>query len=66
MTPENNKPQMMTIPQLAALGYLPQRAIRRFVKEGTLPSVKSGNRPYINVDVFKRFVQGERVNERGA
>jgi hypothetical protein len=38
-TQGNNKPQMMTIPQLAAQGYLPGRAIRRLVAEKAIPTV---------------------------
>jgi hypothetical protein len=50
---------MMTIPQLAAEGYLPERAIRRLVAEKAIPTVKVGNRRYINLTVFERFLSGE-------
>ena len=55
----NNKPQMMTIPQLATQGYLPGRAIRKLVAEKAIPTVKVGNRQYINLDVFIRYLYGE-------
>jgi hypothetical protein len=51
---------MLTIPQLAALDYLPGRAIRRLVAEKAIPTVKVGNRQYINLDVFTRYLQGEQ------
>jgi hypothetical protein len=52
-------PQMLTIPQLSARGYLPERAIRRLVAEKAIPTVKVGNRRYINLTVFERFLSGE-------
>jgi hypothetical protein len=54
-----NKPQMLTIPQLAAMGYLPGRAIRRLVAEKRIFAVKIGNRQYINLAVFERYLAGE-------
>jgi hypothetical protein len=52
-----NKQQMLTIPQLAAMGLLPGRAIRRLVAEGRIPCVRVGNRQYICLEVFERFLQ---------
>ena len=56
--PANNKPQMLTIPQLEALHILPGRAIRRLVAENKIPAVKVGTRTYINLTVFKRYLSG--------
>ncbi|MDR0986512.1 MAG: helix-turn-helix domain-containing protein [Ruminococcus sp.] len=60
MTQESNKPRMLTIPQLAAEGYLPERAIRRLVAEGAIPTVRIGTRRYINLAVFIRYLTGEK------
>jgi hypothetical protein len=57
---ERLKPRMFTIPQLAAQGYLPERAIRRLVAEGAIPTVKVGTRRYVNLTVFERFLSGEQ------
>jgi hypothetical protein len=50
---------MMTIPQLAAEGYLPERAIRRLVSENRISTVQIGNRKYVNLSVFERYLSGE-------
>jgi hypothetical protein len=50
---------MMTIPQLAAEGILPARAIRRLVAENRIPTVQIGNRKYVNLSVFERYLLGE-------
>jgi hypothetical protein len=57
---EGLKPKMLTIPQLAAEGYLPERAIRRLVAEGAIPTVRIGTRRYINLTVFIRYLSGEK------
>jgi hypothetical protein len=49
---------MLTIPQLAAKNILPGRAIRRLVAEKKIPTVKVGNRQYINLAVFERCLEG--------
>jgi hypothetical protein len=51
---------MLTIPQLAAQGYLPCRAIRRLAAEKAIPTVQIGNRQYINVAVFERYLSGDQ------
>ena len=51
----DNRPRMLTIPQLTALGILPGRAIRRLVAEGEIPTVRIGTRQYINLSVFERY-----------
>lgn len=51
--PQNNEgkiPRFVTIRQAAATGILPEHTLRRFVKDGTIPSIKSGNRNLINLD----------------
>jgi hypothetical protein len=59
---ERVKPQMLTLPQLAAQGILPARAIRRLVSEKKIPTVKVGTRTYINLAVFEKFLTaGEAV-----
>lgn len=50
----NNKPKMLTIPQLEATGILPGRAIRRLISEGKISCVTVGNRRYVN---FTRFCE---------
>ena len=45
-----NIPKMMTIRQAAATGILPEAALRRMVKDGTIPAVFSGNKAFINFD----------------
>ena len=59
----DNKPQMLTIPQLEALRILPGRAIRRLVAEKKIPTVKVGTRVYINLAVFERYLSGEQGGE---
>ena len=56
-TAPNSKPQMLTIPQLERMGILPGRAIRRLVAEKAIPTVKVGNRQYINLAVFERYLE---------
>ena len=52
----NDRPIMKTIPQLEAMGILPGRAIRRLVAEGRIPTLKVGNRQYINLALFERYL----------
>lgn len=60
MTQTANKTQMLTIPQLEAMRILPGRAIRRLIAEKKIPTVKVGNRQYINLAVFERILAGEQ------
>lgn len=53
-----SKPKMLTIPQLEALQILPGRAIRRLVAEQKIPTIKIGNRSYINLAVFEQYLSG--------
>jgi hypothetical protein len=62
-TMTDNKPRMLTIPQLTALGILPGRAIRRLVAEGEIPTVSIGNRQYINLTVFERYCGGQAPDQ---
>lgn len=41
---------MMTIRQAAATGILPEAALRRLVKDGTIPAIYSGTKAFINFD----------------
>ena len=43
-------PRMMTIRQVAATGILPEAALRRLVKDGTIPAIYSGTKAFINFD----------------
>ena len=43
-------PTMMTIRQAAATGILPESALRRMVKNGTIPAIFSGTKAFINFD----------------
>ena len=43
-------PKMMTIRQVAATGVLPEAALRRLVKDGTIPALYSGTKAFINFD----------------
>ena len=55
-----DKPIMLTIPQLEALKIIPGRAIRRLVAENKIPCVTVGNRKYINLAIFERYLYGEQ------
>lgn len=40
---------------------LSERAIRMAIKDGSLPSVPSGNRRLVRLDVFEAWTRGEVV-----
>jgi hypothetical protein len=44
----NNKPEMLTVRQVAQRGILPERALRRVVAQNKIPVVRSGKVAYIN------------------
>ena len=46
----NNIPKMMTIPEIAKTGLLPEHALRVMVKCGEIPAVYSGAKAFINYD----------------
>jgi len=54
-------PKMKTISQLEKLQIMPGRAIRRLVAENRIPTVKIGNRHYINLTIFERYLSGEHT-----
>ena len=54
-------PKMMTIRQAAATGILPEAALRRMVKDGTIPAIYSGTKAFIN---FERLC--EMLSQIGA
>lgn len=56
-----NVPKMMRIREIAKLIDLPERAVRRLVEDGTLYSVKSGNRYYVSVASALRLADGENA-----
>ena len=43
-----NKPEMLTVRQVAQRGILPERALRRLVAQQKIPVVRSGKVAYIN------------------
>lgn len=45
-------PRMMTIRQVAATGILPEAALRRMVKDHTIPAIYSGTKAFINFDTL--------------
>lgn len=60
----NNKPKMVTLPQLIAMQILPARAIRRIFDENRVSSIKIGTRRYVNLDVFLQYLEsGEGAAE---
>jgi excisionase family DNA binding protein len=59
---ELSKPQMLTIPQLAELGYLSYSAIRRLVADGKIPAVKVGCKHLINSALFLRYLNGKSMD----
>ena len=50
-------PRMWTIRQIARTGILPENAIRRMVAEGTIRTIKSGNKHLINFDKLLRMLE---------
>jgi hypothetical protein len=46
----NTIPKMMTIPEIARTGLLPEHALRVMVKRGEIPAVYSGAKAFINYD----------------
>ena len=46
----NSIPKMMTIPEIAKTGLLPEHALRVMVKNGEIPAVYSGAKAFINFD----------------
>ncbi|MDR1320941.1 MAG: hypothetical protein LBK56_05895 [Gracilibacteraceae bacterium] len=59
MTVENRPevPEMISIRQAAKRGVLPERALRRFVATGQIPTVRSGRTAYINYDLLLEQLQ---------
>ena len=47
-TAQSNKPEMLTVRQVAQRGILPERALRRLVAQNKIPVVRSGKVAYIN------------------
>jgi len=44
----SNKPEMLTVRQVAQRKLLPERALRRLVAQNKIPVVRSGKVAYIN------------------
>ena len=55
-----NKPEMLTVRQVAQRGILPERALRRLVAQNKIPVVRSGKVAYIN---FTRLCEQLRSGE---
>jgi len=51
-------PKMYTIPELAKLGVMPERAIRRLVKERAFPVTPIGSKTLINIELFNDYLYG--------
>lgn len=52
----------LTIRQVAAAGILPEYCLRRRLKCGQLPVIRSGARNYVNVEVLLSQLEMESVN----
>lgn len=52
LSPLPRIPRMLTIRQTAATGILPEAALRRMVKDGTIPAIYSGTKAFINFDTL--------------
>lgn len=48
----DNLPRMKTIREVAALGILPEHALRVMAKRGELPCIYAGNKCLVNVDTL--------------
>jgi len=56
------QPEMLTAKQIAMRGLLPERTLRRLVKEEKIPTVKSGTTSYINYTrLCEELASGEGV-----
>ena len=60
MTQQTNEVEMLTIRQAAKQKILPERALRRLVKEGKLPVVQVGRVGYVNVALLKEWLSSGR------
>lgn len=58
-----NVPEMATIKQVAERANVPEYAVRRWVRDGVLRSVKSGNRSYIAWASVMKFLSGDDLAE---
>ena len=52
-------PKMMTINEIAKTGLLKEDTIRRGVREGWIPAIKSGNRFLINYNRLVKILEGD-------
>lgn len=50
MDEKKQVPRMMTTREVAQTGILPEHALRQLIKQGKVPHIMCGNRPYINYD----------------
>lgn len=57
-----NVPEMVTIKQAASRINISEHAVRRWVKDGMIRSVKSGNRVYIPFYSIIKFLYGNDYN----
>lgn len=51
--------ELLTIRQTAKRGPLNENALRRRVKEHSIPFIKTGNRPYINYEALLEQLERE-------
>ena len=54
---EQNMPKMMTINEIAKTGLLKEDTLRRGVREGWIPHIKSGNRFLINYNKLIKILE---------
>ena len=55
-------PTMKTIRQTAALGILPEHALRRMLKQEKLPGIYVGNRFLVNLEALSSQLNAESVS----
>ena len=56
-------PLMLTIRQTAAAAKLPEYAVRRWVKDGTIPCIMAGSKALINYDKLVEMLNSLGVSE---
>lgn len=57
---DDNSPKMRTIPQISKEFDIPGYTLRRLCKNGTIPHIKSGNRPLINATMLADILSGKQ------
>ncbi len=47
-----NPPRLLTIPQIARTGLLPESTLRQMLRQGLLPAIRIRSRTYINYSLL--------------